>query len=164
VPVIWPFRNKAECQVLMICTANICRSPAAEGLLRASLKPAGLSGRVAVRSAGLQVGTPGHPPDPRMVNLARERGVRLSGIRARPIDAAELADAAFVYVMEQAQKKEILRRFPDVSAARVALLDPEGDIDDPYYAGIEAVRQTFEHIEVCVHERLREIAREVRRR
>lgn len=38
--------------VLMVCTGNICRSPAAEVLLQRALAEAGLAGAVVVDSAG----------------------------------------------------------------------------------------------------------------
>ena len=38
--------------VLMVCTGNICRSPAAEAVLQHSLAEAGIAGTVFVDSAG----------------------------------------------------------------------------------------------------------------
>ena len=39
-------------RLLVVCLGNICRSPMAEGALRARLAEAGLDGRVEVDSAG----------------------------------------------------------------------------------------------------------------
>ena len=69
--MIWPFR-RPELQILVVCKANVCRSPAAEALLRYHLRQCGLQRRVVVRSAGTTVGVSGVPPDPRMVAIAAE--------------------------------------------------------------------------------------------
>jgi protein-tyrosine phosphatase len=54
-----------ERRVLMVCMGNICRSPSAEGVLRAKLQRAGLHGRVVVDSAGTTwcPSSPGVPRD-----------------------------------------------------------------------------------------------------
>jgi protein-tyrosine phosphatase len=52
-------------RILMVCMGNICRSPTAEGVLRAKLAQAGLSKRVLVDSAGTHNYHPGNPPDER---------------------------------------------------------------------------------------------------
>ncbi|RMG36458.1 MAG: low molecular weight phosphotyrosine protein phosphatase, partial [Gammaproteobacteria bacterium] len=58
------FRKKLDLSVLLVCTANICRSPMAEALLRDHLKAKGLDRRVKVASAGIRA-MAGMPPDPR---------------------------------------------------------------------------------------------------
>ncbi|MEO5565746.1 MAG: low molecular weight phosphotyrosine protein phosphatase, partial [Luteimonas sp.] len=62
-------------RLLIVCLGNICRSPMAEGALRARLQAAGLSGRVKVDSAGLGNWHAGQPPDRRAIKCAAGHGV-----------------------------------------------------------------------------------------
>jgi len=75
--------------VLAVCLGNICRSPAAEAVLRARAEAAGAA--LAVDSAGIGGWHAGEPPDRRMQAAARARGLDLSGQRARQVAAADFA-------------------------------------------------------------------------
>jgi len=63
-----------QTRVLVICTANVCRSPAGAALLQDELDKLGVD--AAVTSAGTQ--DTRRPVDPVMVAAARERGLDLS--------------------------------------------------------------------------------------
>ena len=62
---------------------NICRSPTAEGVLRAKVAQAGLGSRVTIDSAGTHNYHPGSPPDERSQAHALARGIDISQLRAR---------------------------------------------------------------------------------
>lgn len=68
--------------ILFVCLGNICRSPAAEGVMRQMVKDSGMQG-VHIESCGLGGGWPlGTPPDARMRAAAEKRGVILeSGVQ-----------------------------------------------------------------------------------
>jgi protein-tyrosine phosphatase len=95
--------------VLVVCTGNICRSPAAERLLAARLAPAG----VEVRSAGTGalVGEPVHPP---MAELLRARGVDPDRFTARALQPAHLRQAGLVLVMARAHRSAAVAMMPAV--------------------------------------------------
>lgn len=61
-------------KILLVCTANQCRSPMAEGLLRAQLAAAGIGAQVG--SAGLLPG--GSPAQPEAVAVMAERGIDIT--------------------------------------------------------------------------------------
>ncbi len=61
-------------RVLVVCTANVCRSPMGEALLRRSVEAKGLD--VVVRSAGVRV--PGLPVDPDAVRALAAHGLDIS--------------------------------------------------------------------------------------
>ncbi|WOJ95077.1 low molecular weight phosphotyrosine protein phosphatase [Congregibacter variabilis] len=144
--MIWPFR-RPELTVLMVCTANVCRSPAAEALLRHHLKALGKGGSVAVRSAGTEVGAPGRRPDPRVMSILHEMGVKSSGMRAQAASQGLMDEAALVLVMENSHRDVLCERFPE-AAERIELLDPSGlDIPDPYFGNKAGVRMTVEQID-----------------
>jgi len=68
-------------KILLVCLGNICRSPAAEGVLRAKARERGLE--LVIDSAGTGAWHVGDPPDARMLKTAGGRGYDLSYIRAR---------------------------------------------------------------------------------
>ena len=70
-------------RLLVVCLGNICRSPMAEGALRARLDASPLAGRVQVDSAGTGDWHVGDPPDPRAVACAARNGVDIAAQRAR---------------------------------------------------------------------------------
>lgn len=83
-------------RALFVCLGNICRSPAAEGILRSKAKARGLS--IAVDSAGTGGWHVGDPPDDRMRAAAINRGYDLSAQRARQVKADGFE--AFDYVLD----------------------------------------------------------------
>ena len=78
--------------VLLVCTANRCRSVMAEALLSARLTARGATATVA--SAGL-LGA-GQPPPAEVVTVLADRGLHVAGYRSRQLAAADLAAADLV--------------------------------------------------------------------
>jgi protein-tyrosine phosphatase len=117
-------------QVLLVCTANICRSPMAEALWQeaAAARPRPPS----VGSAGLDA-DPGRLPDPTCVELMAARGLDISGHRATRFRADIATDCELILVMEPAHAKRIQALAPQL-AGRVQLLGrwSGGSILDPY--------------------------------
>ena len=70
-------------RILFVCLGNICRSPAAEGIMRRLVDENGLSGEITVDSAGTYGGHAGDLPDSRMRRAASRRGFGLTP-RRRP--------------------------------------------------------------------------------
>jgi protein-tyrosine phosphatase len=142
---VWPFR-RPRITLLVLCSANICRSPAAALLLEAALARRGLKRRLRVISAGTAVGAPGAPADPRMIAIAAESGLRLRGHRAQPLTPALLEAATAVYAMEAEHLEASDALVPEATAER-ALFDPAGEpVDDPYFGDKAGVRAAFERL------------------
>ncbi|WP_206340063.1 hypothetical protein [Blastococcus litoris] len=91
--------------VLVVCTANICRSPAAEVELRSALVP---SPDVVVSSAGLRARV-GEPVDPGMVAVL---GREPEGFAARQVGPAIVRDADLVLTMTRDQRSAIVGAVP----------------------------------------------------
>lgn len=49
--------------ILFVCLGNICRSPAADGIMHHIVEERGLSGRIGIDSAGTYAGHTGELPD-----------------------------------------------------------------------------------------------------
>ncbi len=69
--------------VLFVCTANICRSPMAEGVFRTLVQRAGCEHVFDIDSAGTFDGHVGQPPSLLARETAARRGYDISGLRAR---------------------------------------------------------------------------------
>src|SRR5829696_1258576 len=68
-------------RVLCVCTANVCRSPAAELLLRAGLVARGVDGAVVVTSAGTWA-SEDRPIEPGTAGALRRAGVDAAAVTA----------------------------------------------------------------------------------
>ena len=152
-------------RILMVCTGNICRSPTAEGVLRAKLQRAGLQAQVLVESAGTQGFHSNEPPDARAVRAAAQRGYQIGNLRARPMRPEDFATFDWLLAMDQSHIDWLLKRAPPQAAGRIALLMPLArqhlgtqEVPDPYYggpAGFEHVLDLLEDACEVVVDRLR---------
>lgn len=96
--------------MLVLCTANVCRSPMAQGFLTAELASRGVGGTV--RSAGTAVG-PERPPVDAVAAMAAW-GIDTSGHRARALEDGLLDAADLVLGMTRAHVREAVARVPAV--------------------------------------------------
>ena len=148
--------RRPELRVLIVCTANVCRSPLAEALLRDRLARAGAAHRVKVSSAGTRVAMPGRRPDPRLGPLLAERGVRLPRIRARQATPELLVRADRILVMARGHGEE-LEALARGALPQLALLDAAGEIADPYFADGETFRAVADQVAAAVDRWVEEI-------
>lgn len=131
--------------ILVLCEGNLCRSPIAEGLLRAGL---GLS--IRVESAGLAA-REGMPPHPEAVRLLAEHGIDIRGHRSRSLTPAMALEADLILVMDEGQKAWCGARVP-ATRGRIHLLGcwlPAGsqEIADPFGREPEAFMTAFKLIQ-----------------
>ena len=121
-------------RLLFVCTANLCRSPIAEGLMAERLRRAGLGEQVEVGSAGIRTVT-GRPAAPTAVDLLGGRGVDVSVHRSRPISVELVKDSDLIVVMEEAQRHSLFHLAPEVLARVFLLSELSGghhDVEDPW--------------------------------
>jgi protein-tyrosine phosphatase len=94
--------------VLFVCTGNICRSPAAELLLRAAL---GTGTGIETASAGVAALVGERVAAP-MARLLRDEGIQTEGFVARQLDPALARSAALVLTMTTDQRATVVSRAP----------------------------------------------------
>jgi len=102
-------------RVLLLCTANQCRSPMGEVILRA-VRPA-----LDVRSAGRLPG--GVPASATAVEVLAERGLDLSGHLSRTATADLLGDADLVLGMAREHVRDAVLLHPEVRPRAFSLKD-----------------------------------------
>ena len=109
-------------EILVVCTANICRSPMAEALLRAWLSHHApqVAADVVVSSAGVRA-RPGDPAAPHMLAIADRWGLDLHGHRSRPVTAELVTAAALVVTMEADHRDAVARLVPGAPARTFTL-------------------------------------------
>lgn len=143
------FRRKRPLLVI-VCTANVTRSPYLAARLRSELSDCDLpTGKCPeVESAGVHA-TPGIPANPVMLNVADVRGFSLAGHRTRVFDQNLAHKADLVLTLEQKHTDTILERFPELQGRVMPLLAwgrEDGysgpvDIADPTGSDVEEYQQ-----------------------
>ncbi len=108
--------------VLVVCTANICRSPVGERLLAARLHGSG----VTVGSAGTSA-LVGRPVDPSMRELLVGAGLTAEPFAARQAGAELLRSAALVLTMTREHRAAVVAAAP-AAVRRTFLLTEAADI------------------------------------
>lgn len=122
-------------RILFVCLGNICRSPSAEGVMRA------LAPDWRIDSAGTGGWHAGEPPHPPAIRAAAARGYDLTPLRARQVSRTDFARFDRIVVMDAANLTAVEALRPSgVATPVVRLLDhaPEcghRDVPDPYYSG-----------------------------
>ncbi|SFK65349.1 low molecular weight protein-tyrosine-phosphatase [Lysobacter sp. cf310] len=135
-------------RLLVVCLGNICRSPVAEGVLRARIQASTLAGQVELDSAGTGDWHVGQPPDRRAIANAAEHGIDISGLRARQLQAADYRDFDWLLCADRANLRDVQARAPRGAHAQAALLldwtgvESQGEVPDPYTGG----PAQFEHV------------------
>jgi protein-tyrosine phosphatase len=103
--------------VLTVCTGNICRSPAAERLLAATLGPG-----VRVSSAGTGA-VVGHGIQPDMAVLLKEVGIDTGWFSARQLTEDLIRDSTLILTMTRRHRSAVARMVPDAVRRTYTLLE-----------------------------------------
>lgn len=147
-------RGADKIRVLFVCLGNICRSPAAEGIMRAAVARAGQSHRWHIDSAGTGDWHVGELPDERMRAHARRRGYDLTH-RCRQITRRDFADFDLIVGMDDNNRRNLMRLAPDdASRDKIVMMAdffspgaPVDNVPDPYYGGPEGFELAIDLLE-----------------
>ena len=148
---------RAVVRVCFVCLGNICRSPAAEAVLRQLLDEAGMAEFVEVDSAGTARYHLGDRPDPRTLAEAARRGIPIEH-RARQLTRDELGEWDLIIAMDAHNLRDLrAMAAADGDVDRLRLLrsfDPsmgepgvDADVPDPYYGEDVGFSEMFDLIE-----------------
>ncbi len=171
-------------RVLFVCTANVCRSPLAEALLRHQGQAYADQFELEVDSCGIQAGAASLPPDPRARKVAQQAGVSLKGIKSRKLERRDFYDFDLILAMDRGHLQVLKDRCPEDSLADIQLLGSyrqsrlvaeeetplleaelkmaqeksEDDIPDPYYGNQKSFHRVFELLQPAVAAVLTELS------
>jgi protein-tyrosine phosphatase len=106
--------------ILVVCTGNVCRSPIAEGMLRAGFAYRLGRDAPAVSSAGT-MGWSGSAADPNSVEAAGERGIDISGHRARELSDRDVASATLILAMSGEHARAVVAHEPEAASRTFTL-------------------------------------------
>ena len=130
-------------KILFVCLGNICRSPAAEAIMKKKLEDRWpLCADVQVDSAGIGSWHEGQLPDRRMRSHGARRGYDISSI-ARQVRPGDFARFDYIFGMDHENMAD-LRRLARTDAERAKVMcaadfmtrHPQYDtVPDPYYGG-----------------------------
>jgi protein-tyrosine phosphatase len=96
-------------EILLVCTANVCRSPMAESLLARELAVRGVA--ATVRSAG--TGGCGAASPAEVVTVMAGHGLDVTGHRGRLVTAADLAGADLVLALAREHLRHAVVAAPE---------------------------------------------------
>lgn len=118
--------------VLFVCLGNICRSPSAEACLRARRPDLRLD------SAGTGDWHVGEAPYGPMQKAAAQRGITMSDLRARQVQARDFHDFDLIVAMDAENHADLLALRPSDATAELVQLAQFGPgtpdhIPDPYF-------------------------------
>lgn len=132
-------------RLLIVGDANVCRSPFAEGLLKAKIADG--SDRIKVESAGT-LPAEQRAPSQAATAAAAEFGVDISGHRSRSLTPTALQSASAVIVFDHVTAERLRTVQPDLDLAVLRLPDllDARDIVDASAGGVASVIGEFERI------------------
>lgn len=144
---------KEPFSILFVCTANICRSPTAESVMRKQITDAGLQNRIIVDSAGTHDYYVGAPPDARAQAAARRRGYDLASLRARQIQPSDFENFDLLLAMDLDNLALLRAMCPQRYLPKVRLLmdyanrESPSVIQDPFSGTARQFEKALGHIE-----------------
>lgn len=142
-------------KLLMVCTANICRSPMAQVVTTHLASQAGLAPAARVESAGTRAGRISELSDPRARALLAKRGYPVSKIRSRRVSAQDFARFDLVLAMDQGNLNDLRQLCPNEHSHKLRLFmefAPESgllEVPDPYFGGPQGFERVLDLCEAA---------------
>lgn len=143
-PSLKNFKADKPIKILFVCLGNICRSPAAEGVMRSIVEAHGEEDMWVIDSAGTGNYHIGELPDHRMRIHARRRGYELVH-RCRQVCRGDFEDFDLIIPMDAHNERALRSMTMGVEedekivpmSAWVDVAMRYDHIPDPYYEGAE---------------------------
>ena len=148
-------------KILMVCLGNICRSPLAEGILKAKTNHLD----VVVDSAGTAAYHIGEQPDIRSIEIANKYGIDLTSQRARQFSVNDFDEFDKIYAMDSSNYANIIslaRDEKDRDKVDVILNEsnPKSfqSVPDPYYGGDNGFQDVYDMLDKACDKIVEQIA------
>ena len=159
--------NSKLTRILFVCLGNICRSPAAHGVMEDVVAAHGMGDRVEIDSAGTYGGHSGERSDARMRSAAAARGIAMTH-RARQVREEDFERFDLIIAMDDNNYEALFRLAPDRAAQQKIYRFREflrhhpdwSYIPDPYYEGHEGFELVLDLLEDGCAELLNQLKNE----
>ena len=126
-------------KILFVCHGNICRSPAAEFVLKDMLRRAGKAEEFQVDSAATSTEEIGNPVYPPMRRVLAEHGIDCTGKTARRMTRADYDEYDLLIGMDHANLRNMTRICGGDPDGKIRLLmsyaGSDREVADPWYTG-----------------------------
>lgn len=147
-------KNKEKIKILFVCLGNICRSPAAESVMKSIVENEHQQARYEIDSAGTGNYHIGDLPDQRMRVHAQRRGYNLTH-RCRQVTETDFDEFDIIVAMDESNRRNLKRVAPSVEAEKkIVMMADFSDmcsrydhIPDPYYEGAEGFELVLDLLE-----------------
>jgi len=141
-------------KIMFVCMGNICRSPTAHAVMQHYVNSQGLSQQFLIESSGTHAYHVGEPADRRSQQVAKQRGIDMSDLRAQKISITDYDHFDWILAMDEENLKLIEYYAPDSYTAKCRLFmdfaskHPEQKVvPDPYYGGEQGFEKVFDMVE-----------------
>jgi protein-tyrosine phosphatase len=155
-------------KILFVCLGNICRSPTAEGVMRALAAREAPDLKLELDSAGTAGYHVGQAPDPRTCAAAARRGYDLTILRARIVEPDDFEHFDLILAMDEENLRVLKRRAPSAAQERLRLFlefAPAGtvrEVPDPYYGGPNGFEEVLDLVESAARGLIAELRQRAR--
>ena len=141
-------------KILFVCLGNICRSSAAEGVMKQLVEREGRQDELFIDSAGILSYHRGELPDPRMRSHAARRGYQLTH-RSRPVTTDDFLEFDLIIGMDDRNLDDLRQLAPSPESEKKIhrMTDycrhhPDADyVPDPYYGGSQGFELVLDLLE-----------------
>lgn len=146
--------SKEKIRILFVCLGNICRSPAAEGVMKSIVESNDDSDRFEIDSAGTGNYHIGDLPDRRMIIHARRRGIELTH-RCRQVRESDFEYFDLIIAMDESNRRNLKAIAPTLESEKKIIMMADfvdlstryDHIPDPYYEGAEGFELVLDLLE-----------------
>ena len=129
-------------KILFVCMGNICRSPAAEGVMQNLVASEGLEQKIYLDSAGTIGYHIGERADSRMRSFAQKRGIDLLSISRSFDPMGDFEEFDYIIAMDDCNMEDLLNMDVDMKyREKLHMMTDfcrtrkEKKVPDPYYGG-----------------------------
>ncbi len=141
-------------KILFVCMGNICRSPAAEGIMTSLVKKNNLENSIKIDSAGTIAYHAGEGADPRMKKHAAKRGYNLTSLARKFDPEKDFEEFDYIVTMDDENFTNILEL--DTEGLYVNKISKMAEysndlnvteVPDPYYGGSKGFENVLDILE-----------------
>ena len=152
-------------KILFVCLGNICRSAAAEAVMKKLIEDESLSKEYFIDSAGTADYHEGEKADPRMISHSLKRGFDITSI-SRPINKQDYYDFDLIVVMDKENFRDVSNLCPEENLlGKIRYMSDfftehnDKIVPDPYFGGKKGFEYVLDLLEDGCKELLSQITK-----